>query len=184
MLPDSYLKIDSQTHTVFSNLDYKTSQKIWRKFQVQQDLKIVNQSHQRYEIILNKVAGNAYQKVLIEEVGMPEFVIEKVLQNLPVQLEESLSWTVAQEKLAQFKQAGMDCDCQAIPYVKRYIFIENISNLKAVRQVLNQFMSEKDLPTKKGKWQSSIAMNHLLIRYILVQLEVIGCAAKSQEYEQ
>lgn len=172
-----------QKKTSISDLNYLTSQKIWQAFHTQSGIKIINQSHQRYEIILNKVSGNTYRPTLIDEVGMPDFIIDKVLQHLPVQLEESLCFEVAQAKVEQFKSVGLDCTYAPLPYTKHQIQIDHITNLEATRQVLSQFLETKDLPTQIGAWLAPAGMNDLLTRYILTQLEAIGCTAKSQEYE-
>jgi hypothetical protein len=54
------------------NLDYKTSQEIWRKFQSTGVVKIINQEFQRHQIILNEIDENApkYKDILTIQVGI------------------------------------------------------------------------------------------------------------------
>lgn len=170
---------------IIENLDYTTSQEIWRKYKSKNAIKIINQSYQRYEIILTKIDKNntSQKEFLINEVGIPKQIINTVLANLPIQLNESLSKQKTETTLKKYTKAGLTCHSEIITIQKYFLEITKIIDLKKTNTILKNFFSNQQLPTNKERWISNKPYNHLLMRYAIAQLKTIGTNAKLQENE-
>jgi hypothetical protein len=156
------------------NIDYTLAQIIWRRFHVDNAVQIINQSHQRYEIILDAVnpENPNYRKTLIETVGMPDEIIDEVAQNLPLQLDESLGITAIDEKMTRYAAAGLTCHIEPIPFGDKYLEITEITDFDGVNTVLSQFFDTAELPNHTTPtWQSPKPIKPLLARYAAAQLE-------------
>lgn len=159
------------------DLDYETANNIWSKFHSTGMVKMINQSFQRYEIILDSVDTNnpEYQNKLIAETGMPVEVVNEVIQNLPIQLEASVNHKNLQNKLNAYSNAGLNCTSIMVKQNGYKLIIEENKNLDATKHILSQFLTEEDLPQNKGRWESPVPVGELIFRCITAQLEEIGC---------
>lgn len=179
---ESYLKYaeiayDFSEKREIRDLDYATANQIWSKFHTTGMLKMMNQSFQRYEIVLTAVDKNNadYRTKLTAETGMPDEVIDEVLENLPIQLEASVNHTFLQEKLNAYEAAGLTCESVRIKQNGYRLIIEENKNLEATKSILSQFVEEHDLPSVEGRWESPVAVGDLVFRCVSAQLEEIGC---------
>ncbi len=180
------LTVTKDDSGMFENLDYVTSHDIWRRFQSTGQIQIINQSFQRFEIILNLVDTNNpdYKKALTEIVGMPEDIIDTVLANLPVQLDESVNKKTLQDKLVIYNNSGLKCTYHAVRIGNYYLHIDEVHEPQQVLQVLKQCFNDNELPAKPEKWRTPRPVNHLLSRYMSRQLELLGCTVERiHEYE-
>ena len=170
------MDVDLSQSLAVEDLDYETTNAIWRKFQSTGLVQVVNQSFQRFEIILNEVdTSNAnYRKVLTEHVGMPEEVIDEVLANLPIELETGLNRVDLAERLPAFKEAGLSWTANVLDTGRHYLIIEQMGNQEATRTILAQFFPQDELPVS-APWTSPSAMGDLLLRFATHQLEAAGC---------
>lgn len=162
------------------NIDYETTQKIWLRFQSGKNIKIINQSFLRYEIILEKADTNhpEYKTILIQEVGMPEKIIPQVLSNLPVQLHESVVFSRALELSEQYRAAGLECSVLPVYKGDYHLSIQHIADLEKTKTILSDYFDKQQLPSKAGKWHAPKPLNNLIARYILFQLENAACIAE------
>ena len=170
---------------ILENLDYKTSQEIWRRFNPPNQIQIINQSYQRYEIILEDLDTSQlhYRNALHDLVGMPLDIIDDVLDNLPIQLDESVNKTILYEKLALYNKAGFKCLIKPIPFGVSILSIEEIQDIENTHHIIKQFYTDAVLPTIGEKWVSPKPHNHILTRYIACQLESIGCVVETKFIE-
>ncbi len=168
---------------VIENLDFKTSQEIWRKYKSKKNIKIVNQSYQRFEIILTKIDKNDrfQREFLVKQIGIPKQILDKVLENLPIQLHESLSKKETEKTLKKYANVGLTCHSEVIIPKKHDLVITKITDLKKTRSILTNFFNENEIPTNKNKWISNKPQHHLLMRYAVAQLKTIGTNAKLKE---
>ncbi len=162
------------------NVNYDASQKIWNRFQSSKKVKVINQSFQRFEVILEKVntTNPNYKKVLIEEVGMPETIIDEVLENLPVQLHESVIHANLYDMNEKYLAAGLECAIVPAYKGNYHLSIQHISDLEKVTAILSDYFDKQSLPKKIGKWDAPKSLNNLIGRYVLMQLESNGCIAE------
>lgn len=179
---ESYLKYaeipyDFSQLCEIRDLSYETANEIWSKFHSTGMVKMKNQSFQRYEIILEAVdtSNPNYRTKLINEVGMPNEVIDEVIQNLPIQIEASVNHTFLQDKLADYATAGLNCSSLRIKENGYRLIIEENENLEESKHILSQFVPEESLPKNDGRWESPIAVGDLIFRCVAAQLEEIGC---------
>lgn len=160
-----------------NNLSFELANQIWLKFQTTGMLKIINQSFQRYEIILDQVdmENPNYRYKLTLEFGMPDEVIDEVLSNLPVQLNPSVNFKHLDEKLIDYSQSGLICSTLPIKHNGYRLIIEENPDVSATKTILSQFIDPESIPTKKGRWQAPVAVSDLIFRCVAAQLEAIGC---------
>lgn len=162
------------------NVSYDATQKVWLRFQSSKKVKISNQSFLRYELLLDKAdtTNPNYKTVLIENVGMPESIIDEVIQNLPVQLHDSLVLTQIHELCDIYKAAGLECTILPVYTGQYHLNILQIDDLEKTKLLLADYFDKSQLPTKSGKWQASKPLNNLMGRYLLYLLEQINCVAE------
>lgn len=171
------MEVDLKTTNRVENLDYETTHNIWRKFQSTGMVGVVNQSFQRFEIILTgaNTSNPAYRTALTENIGMPDDIVEDVLANLPVQLETGLNRADIAERVPNLRAAGLECKAVLLNTEKHYLLIEQMGNLEATRNALAQLYDTSHLPTAQKKWKSPAPMGDLLLRYTTNLLEQAGC---------
>ncbi|MDA3904800.1 MAG: hypothetical protein PF484_01875 [Bacteroidales bacterium] len=164
------------------NLNYQQAQTIWKRFPNTKNFVIYNQSYRRYKILLDKFDLNKQISIrfLIDEIGMPQEIIETIHQNLPIILDESLNINMADKKLQVYIGAGLDCSIHPIPFGKFKISISNINNREKVEKVLAQFYENTKLSNDTEKWTAPLPLNSILNRFLEKQLELIGCEVEHE----
>ncbi len=179
---EAYLKYaeisyDFSANTEIRDLTYETANTIWSKFHATGMLKMMNQSFQRYEIILDAVDENNpnFRTKLAAETGMPDEIIDHVIENLPVQIEASVNHKSLQEKLTDYAQNGLTCSPLMIKQNGYKLIIEENANLAASKTILSQFLEEDALPDNGGRWESPVTVSDLIFRCVSTQLEAVGC---------
>lgn len=189
---DSKLKndIDQLLHTLglrlsphpveVEGLNYAMSQEIWKRFQQTGAIQIINQSFQRFEIVLDAFDSNNPQhtNVLTQVVGMPEEILSEIANNLPVVLDESVNRKDLSEKLALYATAGLTCSYTNVPLGKYHITIDQIPDLDKTTAIVKQFFSEGINLKQNTKWTSPKPLQHILTRYMTEQLEEVGCVVE------
>lgn len=171
------LPYNLRTSDYIEDLDYETTMAIWRKFQSTGLVRVINQSFQRYELILQSAdtSNPKHKEVLINEVGMPEDIIDEVLLSLPIELETGLNRADLTAKYNTYQAAGLNCKARVLDTGKHYLIIESTSSLENARNILGQFYSTDQLPTTSSYWKSPEPLGDLLLRYATIQLENAGC---------
>lgn len=159
----------------FVNISYTDSQRIWRKYGTSNKITICNESHLRYELLLEKVnpSNPRYKETLTTTIGMPEEIIDTVLANLPVQLEEGITIQETIALIETYKMAGLQCSCRPLPTTDTQVNINPIVNLEATQNLLSQFIAEDQLPSKEGQSWTSPYIKKLIARYIESKLTEI-----------
>lgn len=161
-------------------INYAISQEIWKRFQQTGTIQIINQSFQRFEIVLDAFDSNNsnHINVLTQIVGMPEEILSEIANNLPVVLDESVNKKDLPEKLALYTTAGLTCSFNNIPLGKYNITINQIPDLDKTKDVVKQFFSEGLNIKQNTKWTSPKPLQHILTRYMTEQLEELGCVVE------
>ncbi|NOQ74636.1 MAG: hypothetical protein GQ574_21670 [Crocinitomix sp.] len=181
-----YLKldVDADANNRISNLDYKTAQDLWKKFQSTGLLKMINQSFQRFEINLVKVdeSNENFRSVLMEETGMPAEIIDNVIANLPIQLEASANGKTVADKLKLYSAAGLNCTAHVIKPNNYKLIIAEMGDLQESKTVLAQYLSAEELPNKESPWEFPKPLGDLLYRCIADELEEAGCTVDYDYY--
>ena len=160
------------------DVTYEQAQIIWKRFQSNQVVKIINQSFRRFEIVLESIDADQpnVKKSLIELTGMPENIVDEVIQELPIQLDESISYAAVAEKLKMYKKVGLNCEAYAIPFSLCNIVIEQLNNTTQVNEILINYFDKNTLPIANStNWKSQKPINQLLARFISYQLHLINC---------
>jgi hypothetical protein len=162
------------------HVEYNAAQKIWLRFQSSKKVKLSNESFQRFEVILEKAdtTNPECKRVLTEEIGIPETSLPQVLENLPVQLHESVVMAVLFAMSEHYKAAGLECSVIPVYKGDYHLSIEHIGDLEKAKTILADYFDKQQLPKKESKWQSPKAINNLIGRYLLYQLERIHCIAE------
>lgn len=171
-LPDRF---DAEQKII--DLEYTHAIKIWNKFQSTTMLQLINQSFQRFEIILNEVDRDnpGYLTVLTEEIGMPEEALEEILSNLPVQIEASVNVGNLNTRLAHYAANGLTCTTKAVKNNGFRLIIEENGNLPKSKEILAQFLPTEQLPSSVKRWESPVPLSDLMYRYVSAQLEAADC---------
>jgi len=165
---------------VFENIDHKTSQVIWSRFQQTGNIKLMNQSFQRYDILLHEfdVENEEQKNCLLHGVGMPENIIYILSDNMPVVLDESVDNMMRIEKMKTYAEAGLTCSYHPLLFQDYNIMIHEIESPEKTKEVIKLFFPEEKNRTISAKWVSPHKTNHLLSRYIVHLLEKAGCVAE------
>jgi hypothetical protein len=180
------LNVDLDKTNCITNLDYKTGQNIWKKFQATGLLKMTNQSFQRFEINLVSVdeSNKNYRTVLTEEIGMPAEIIDNVINSLPIQLEASANGKTVADKLELLGAAGLHCTAHIIKPNNYKLIIEEMGDLPGVQAVLTQYISNEEIPTTEEHWEFPKPLGDLLYRCIADELEEVGCTVDYDYYDK
>lgn len=179
------VKADLKKDQLVTNLDFEASQTIWRRFQSTGIVKIINESFERYELMLTVVDEEhpEMRQKLIEYTGMPEDIVDEVLSALPVQLEASLNTADLQDYLRKYSEAGMSCEVQRISHKPYRLVIEQMTDLAKVKEVLQTMIPAESLPTSRAcPWVAPVPLNDIMVRYAVAQLEQAGAQAEYEDY--
>ena len=169
--------LQSIENNLLKDLTYNTAQEFWKQFGTSGKIELINQSLQRYEILLeNFDLENAQQvAVLNNEVGMPISILQEVFDNLPVVLHESVSWFRLSELMKKYKTLGIACTHQRIDAKKANIKLNAVKDLKTTKDILSNFYNESEIASINTSWESPKPMQLLLSRYLAALLEEQGC---------
>ena len=164
------------------NLTYDQMNQFLTRYRSQHGVKIYNQSYSRFRILLEnfELTNTSQTNFLVNEIGMPEEVLAEIHANLPVLLDESVNFGILQEKLACYKQAGLTCSEEQIPFGKYVISVSNITDSGKAREILSKFYKDVNLDKLTDVWKAPLPLGGTLSRLLEKQLEYIGCEI---EYE-
>ncbi|WP_075343438.1 hypothetical protein [Tenacibaculum agarivorans] len=160
------------------DVSYDSSQLLWRKFHAKKTVKLVNQSHQLVHLIMNDFDVNNQKHIsfLVNQVGMPEAILEDVQNAMPITLFESINRKNAEKIVESSVAMGMTVDVEKDVNFKKKLQIEAIEDFENVTNVLRQFIAKEDLPKEGAKnWESKEAIPPIIARYLLAQLEQLMC---------
>jgi len=181
-LKNRSIQIESN-QMIFENIDHKTSQLIWSRFQHTGKIQMMNQSFQRFDILLHEFdIENAEQKnCLLNVVKIPEEILCILPDNMPVVLDESVDRKMLIDKMEIYTKAGLACSYNPLLFHNYKIIIHEMANPEKTKEVVKLFFPEEKNKTIKEHWISPKTTNHLLSRYIVHLLENAGCAAEIQK---
>lgn len=168
---------DLKKNPRIENLDYEFSQLIWRRFQSTGMVKILNQEMERFEVILNDVDQSQpeWREQLLSFTGMPDEVVEEVLEHLPIQLAPALPANEVTAQMEGLKKAGLHCSKKPVFGQSYRLEITQMGDLKKAKEILGKIMPEDHLPKRaNGIWHSQLPLNDIMARYTVAQLEAIG----------
>lgn len=158
------------------DIDYQTTQKIWSGLQSNKHIKITNQSHHRFELVVDQSVDHPdQQRIFTDDVGMPSEIIDEVLESLPVQLFASLDNLEAHQKKESYALAGLTCSVHPVLYKEHEILINQLDYDEEVIRILSNFFAEKDLPKAGKHWVSPYVLPTVLAEYIAFHLERLDC---------
>lgn len=177
MLRNQGVSIPSGEINWIRNLNYEQLTGFLTRYRSQNGIKIYNQSYARYRIILDHFDTNDTTQThfLIHEIGMPEDALEEIQMNLPVILDESLNFRILQEKLSVYREAGLSCSEERIPFGKYAISVSNIKDSEKVEEILKKFYQDVKLNREAEVWKAPLPLDSVLSRFLERQLEYIGC---------
>ena len=172
---------DGETKWV-RNLTYEQMNQFLTRYRSKHEVKIYNQSYSRFRILLENfdLTNTSQTNFLVNEIGMPTEVISEIHANLPVLLDESVNYGTLQEKLVLYKQVGLTCSEEQIPFGKYVISVSNISDSGKAREILSKFYNDVNLDKITDVWKAPMPLGGALSRLLEKQLEYIGCEI---EYE-
>ncbi len=164
------------------NLTYDQMNRFLTRYRSQHEVKIYNQSYCRFRILLENfdLTNTSQTNFLVNEIGMPQEVLAEIHANLPVLLDESVNFGILQEKLACYRQAGLSCSEEQIPFGKYVLTVSNISDPGKAREILSKFYKDVNFDKLTDVWKAPQPLGGTLSRLLEKQLEYIGCEI---EYE-
>lgn len=164
------------------NLTYEQLNQFLTRNRSQHEVKIYNQSYSRFRILLEdfELTNSAQREFLVREIGMPREILEEIHANLPVLLDESVNYGTLQEKLTSYKQAGLICSEEQIPFGKYTISVSNITDSGKTKEILERFYKDVTLKPASEVWKAPSQLSTILSRFLEKQLEHLGCEI---EYE-
>lgn len=164
------------------NLTYEQLNQFLTRYRSQHEIKIYNQSYSRFRILLENfdLTNTSQTSFLVSEIGMPPEVLAEIHANLPVLLDESVNYGTLQEKLILYKQAGLTCSEEQIPFGKYVLSVSNITDSGKAREILSKFYKDVSFDKITDVWKAPKPLGGTLSRLLEKQLEYIGCEI---EYE-
>ena len=163
---------------VFEDVSYDSSQLLWRQYQSNKAVKLLNQSHQLVTIMLNDfdVDNEKHIAFLVEKVGMPKEILEDIYKALPIVLFENTNRKKAETILNECSEIGLTTTIEKDFNFKKRLHVKDITDIEKVNKILGQFIGQENLP-KVGmtNWTSKEEVPPLIARYLYVQLERIAC---------
>ncbi|WP_343637208.1 hypothetical protein [Fluviicola sp.] len=164
------------------NLTYEQMNQFLTRYRSQHEVKIYNQSYSRFRILLDNfdLSDTSQTDFLVNEIGMPREILAEIHANLPVLLDESINYGTLQENLLLYKQAGLTCSEQRIPFGRYVISVSNITDSGKAREILSKYYKDVNLDTLTDVWKAPLPLGGTLSRLLEKQLEYIGCEI---EYE-
>ncbi|MEL6539146.1 MAG: hypothetical protein AAFQ98_27270, partial [Bacteroidota bacterium] len=153
---------------MLEGLTYEQSQAVWRRFQSTGFIRLINQDFQRFELVLTAFDATQpeYAQALTELTEIPLEAVEEVLDNLPIQVEESVSRELVAGKLEAYEAAGFTVEAHLLEQTHHQLVIEEIKDLQRSREILGQFLPGHSLPQRADQpWYSPIPIGELLARY-------------------
>jgi hypothetical protein len=177
------IAFDGNKTKFISDLSYSNAQETWNKYHHVAQLKIYNQSYQRYHVQLNgfSLQDEVHRTFLTTQIGMPADILEDVHANLPVLLDETVSINTMLTKLEEYSRAGLRCEAIPLPFGKQKLSVSNITDKKRAQEIVSQFY--KGTVLTDSKWTAPLPLNCVLNRYLKKQLELIGCDVE-QHYSE
>ncbi len=163
---------------VFENISYNDSQLVWRKYQSNDFIKILNQSHQSVTIELDDfdIQNEEHTNLLINKIGMPEEILEDIHTALPIVLFEDFNRNKALDLYKECEAIGLKTSIQKDFNFKKNLQIDEIEDVEQVNKILGQFIDQENLP-KEGatEWINKEEIPPLIAKYLCAQLETLNC---------
>ncbi len=166
------------------NLNHEQLGQFLSRHKSQAGIRIYNQSYSRYRILLNdfQLTDSVQTDFLVNQIGMPQDALENIQANLPVLLDESLNYHTLREKLEIYRQAGLNCSEERIPFGKYALSVSNITDSSKTEELLGKFYSDVKLNKNAAVWKAPLPLSSVLSRFLEKQLEYIGCEIE-HEYQ-
>ena len=169
---------ETENAYIIENVSYDHSQLIWRQYQSDKAVKLLNQSHQLVSIVLKDftLSNDTHTNFLMDKVGMPKEILGDIHEALPISLFENVNRNQAQVILENCTSIGLTTTIETDFNFKKRLQIENIEDFENVSKVLAQFIAKEDLPKSNvTSWTSKEKVPPLIARYLLAQLEQLQC---------
>ena len=163
---------------IIEEVPYELAQQVWRTYQAENRVRLLNQSHQTAHLTLSdfEVDNRKHVAFLMEEVGMPMEILPDVHQALPITLFENINRKQAAEIADTCIQLGIGVEIKKDFGFHKHLKVDDIKDAEAVAQVLSQFIPEENLPQAGVKcWESQSEIPSLIARYLQAQLEQLDC---------
>ena len=163
---------------IFEDISYDHSQLLWRQYQSNKAVKLLNQSHQLVSVVLEDfdVSNEAHTAFLVEKVGMPKEILEDIHAALPISLFENINRKNAKAIVTDCVSIGLTTAIEQDFNFKKKLHIEAIEDAENVTKILAQFISKEELPKEnETSWTSKEEVPPLIARYLLAQLEQVTC---------
>jgi len=170
--------VETETAYVIENVSYDHSQLLWRQYQSDKGVKLLNQSHQLVSILLEDfdVANEAHTNFLIEKVGMPKEILDDIHAALPISLFENVNRNTAIVITDECAAIGLVTTIEKDYNFKKKLHIDEIKDAENVSKILAQFIAIENLPKANAtSWTSKEEVPPLIARYLLAQLEQVQC---------
>ncbi|MBZ4421723.1 hypothetical protein [Myxococcus sp. RHSTA-1-4] len=100
-----------------SNLDHAKAERVWRELGSRGLVRVLDHAFQRFDVSLVEApAGADFARVLIQETGMPEALVPRVLSRLPVVLHAGLRREDVAARSAALEAAGAKLSVQLVSF--------------------------------------------------------------------
>ncbi len=164
---------------VVDGFSYERAQEIWRRFSAPGVLKLVNETFNQYNVVLEACPNNTASAALLENLaGIPQAEFELVLENLPLELFEALSTQELKQIQPQLEAAGIQCSYTRIPQEAAYLQLHQLSDNAQAAKILAEVLPAAEVQGVFEGWVSPQAQPLLLARYLKVRLDSIDCESE------
>jgi len=144
-IKDSDIPLVGETGLVASGVDHNTAQALWRRHQASGAMRVVNRDFLRFDLVCMGIeegvqSGTPEQIALLKSlVGIPEDMIEEVLNSLPITLLEAVPNNAVEENVLALTEVGLTMRADLISFQVLGLQVESTSDAAATSNILKGY---------------------------------------------
>jgi hypothetical protein len=171
-----------EAHIIAAGLDKATAERVWDQFgRKNPALRILDRAFERFDIRLD-ACPRAAAPGLVALAGMPEKVALKVIERLPVVIQQNLTYDQARESLARLEALGAKATSELQSLQAFSVVIEAAADRQKAAQRLRALI---DLTEEQGdalvrslpaRIEGPLTLPHA--RWLQAELKAVGASVK------
>lgn len=172
----------ADTSLIAMDLDRATAEQIWDRFgRKNPSLRILDRAFERFDIRLESCPRTAIPE-LIALTGMPEKIALKVLERLPVIVQQGLTFEEARQSIARLAQAGARAVDELATLQTFSMVITAVADRARTAQLIRALLDLKEdaadalLRALPARIEGPLSLPHA--RWLQAELKAAGAAVK------
>ncbi|MGE6762262.1 hypothetical protein ACQKGO_29910 [Corallococcus interemptor] len=123
---------------VARDLSHEQAERVWKELGPRGGVRLLDHAFQRFDVsLLEAPAGDSFAELLVRETGMPQALVPKVLNRLPVVLHTGLSRADVVARTAPLEAAGAKLAVQLINFRSFRLTVEDSKDAAVAAELLS-----------------------------------------------